>query len=146
MSDRQMTVEERLIEWAQNLHEDPWNYWPPATPLSRIREEGAGASQATAEASDGGLSAMLMVDGMADAIDKDRRCAEVREAVCLMPAKLLVVVDVTYRSCASRRDVPRSWKASVEMSGLSESTFARRRREMLSWLAGQLCLTVKRAA
>ena len=137
-------VEKRLIEWAKSLHCEPWNYWPSVSVLGRIRDEGAGASQGTAQMSDGGLGDM--VDRMACGIEKDRRCAEMREAYNSMPPQLSLIVDSTDRLCASARDVPRSWQAAVEMSGLSPATYFRRKKKLLAWLASFLCMPAEKWA
>lgn len=138
------TAEDRLIEWARSLHREPWNYWPSVSVLGRIKDEGQGASQGTDSDKDGGMAAMI--DRMADGIAKDRRCADVREACLVMPSKLLVIVDVTFRNCASGRDVPRDSSAAADMAGLSRATYFRRKREMLDWLAEELCIYAKMAA
>lgn len=137
-------AERRLIEWAQSRHREPWNYWPPVSVLGRIREEGAGASQSTAGDRDGGLA--HMIDLMADGIAKDRRCAEVRDAYYRMPHAHLALVDALYRSCASARDVPRHWEAAAGILELPQTTFFRRKKEMLVWLVGELCLSDSRSS
>lgn len=135
-----MNAEQRLIEYAKSLHRDPWNYWPPVSVLGRIKDEGAGASQSTDGDRDAALVAMLMNPDVAEGMERDRRCAEVREACYRMPYKLALIVDATYRGWPSAKD-PRSWKSAVEQSGLSQATYFRRKKEMLVWLADYLCIS-----
>jgi len=137
-------AEGRLIEWAKSLHRPPWNYWPPVSVLGRIRDEGAGASQSTAGDRDGGLGAL--VDEMAAGIAKDRRCAEVRDAYRRMPLELGDIADALYVSCAGYHEVPRHWEAAAELLELPQTTFFRRKKEMLIWLVGELCLSERRSS
>lgn len=139
-----MDAEARLIEWGKSLHYEPWNYWPSTSVLGRIKDEGAGASQSTAQQSDGGYA--RMVERMAESLAKDRRCREVSEAVQLMPRALVLIVDATYRGCASKWEVPRQWESAVAISGMAQATYFRRKKQMLEWLSQQLCIAIKRKA
>lgn len=137
---QQLTAEDRLVEWAKSRFKEPWNYWPSAGPLGRMKDDGPGASQGTAEDPDGGLGALidrLTRDGF-DGVGKDRRCAEMQEVYARMPTKFVLLVDATYRNCPSARDCPRSWSAAIAASGLSESTYVRRKKLMLKWLEYKL--------
>lgn len=142
----QLTADERLTEWARSRFKDPWNYWPSVSTLGRMKDDGPGASQGTAEDPDGGLGALidrLTRDDGFDGVGKDRRCAEVHEAYSNMPTEFALLVDATYRNCPSAMDCPRSWMAAVAASALSESTYARRKRQMLKWLEYQLDIPAK---
>lgn len=181
-----MTAEERLEEWARNLHYPAWEIPSPPSTLQRLVDEGRDErlkkrnrrlalekrlarrkrgfdnmvpcketvgvrmeivttdGDSVACPPDGGLG--RMVERMAGAIDKSNRCCEVRDLLEVMPADLRALVDVTYRNCASPRDVPRSPEASANMLGCSVRTFFRRKAEVLEWLDAQLYPGVRRAA
>jgi len=135
-------AEQRLIEWARDLHFPDFNAFPPRNVLKRIRDEGAGASQGTAEQNDGGLG--RMVDRMAASIERSRRCAEVREAFEVMPADYQMLAKVAYRDCPSYRDVPRDSAHAAATIGISLRAFFYRKKLMLEWLGDWLCIQRQR--
>lgn len=130
-----MSVDARLREWGESHHDQPWNYWPSENLLARMMAEGAGSSHRTDRQSDGGMFSSLG-RGYAE-MARDIRTAEINEATRTMPWHMKWVMNCTYR-CPSARDVPRRGRAAVTLSGLSNDTYYRHRKELFHWLANYL--------
>lgn len=155
-----MRIEARLIEYGRSLLEPGYEFYPPTTVMHKIKEmqENAGAHpegftydmvgpteddpHTLACMPDGGLGDM--VDRMAGAIDRSRRCAEMREAVNSLPADYKAIVEATYCNY-SWRDIPRRPSSAAKMLGWSEEVFIERRRAMFLWLEDRLVLVRKAA-
>lgn len=155
-----MRIEARLIEYGRSLLEPGCDFYPATTVMHKIREmqENAGARPegftydmvgptdddpcTVACMPDGGLADM--VDRMSGAIDRSRRCAEMREAINTLPADYKALVQATYCNY-SWRDIPRRPAAAAKILGWTEEEFAERRRLMWTWLEDRLVLVRKAA-
>lgn len=152
------SIESRLKEWALWRLEPGLSCFPQATVQHRImvEQENAGAradgvqmqvigeDETGPEAicpPDGGVGAM--VDRMAGAIVRDRRCAEIQKAFIQMPDAYQLIVRSLY-FCEHPRDIPRSWKAAAQMIELKEHEFRAVRERMIGWLEGNLCIATSR--
>lgn len=156
-----MKIEARLIEYGRSLLEPGYEFYPRSGVMQRVKEmqENAGVHpegftydmvgptdddpHTLACMPDGGLGDM--VDRMAGAIDRSRRCCEMREAVNTLPAEYKALVEATYCNY-SWRDIPRKPSAAAKILGWTEEQFFERRRLMFAWLEGRLVMVVKRAA
>lgn len=99
---------------------------------------------ATACPPDGGIG--RMVERMAGAIDRSRRCREMDELFGTMAEDMRTVARVSYRDCASPRDVPRDPEASAGIIGCSLRTYFYRKKALLEWLSLRLYPGIRRAA
>lgn len=129
-----MKIEDRLKEYCEWLQEASMSYFPQSTMLYRIIREGAGASHSTAQQSDGGIGAM--VDRMAGAIERDKRCREVNEAVYNAPDDHFAVVQATYG--IQWRDAPRSFREAANIMGINFASYRWRRLKAFRWLQHRL--------
>ena len=151
-----MRIEARLIEYGRSLLEPGHDFYPATTVMHKIKmQENAGAraegftydmvevdGDTTPCMPDGGLADM--VERMAGAIDRSRRCAEMREAVNTLPADYKAIVEATYCNY-SWRDIPRRPSAAAKILGWPEEVFIERRRLMFAWLEDRLVLVRKAA-
>lgn len=93
---------------------------------------------AFASTPDGGAGAL--VDRLYFASIKAQRRQRVADAVERMPDDMRHLITLGWERCASALEVPREAAETAKLLGVSMSTYHRRKREMLAWLARELGL------
>lgn len=148
--DQRLAIADALLsEWASNLHYPGFNVWPSDNVLQKLRRDrrntASGAQPSKFEVidgipcrPDGGYADM--VDRMAAALERANRVRQVSAVVAVMTQDQLVLVKVTYFRYSLREDVLTAEQAA-EKIGISRATFFRRREEVLSKVAHELCIT-----
>lgn len=135
------TAHQRLCEWGIQRKQMPWEAWPEATVLQRIREEGPNAGHRTDTQSDGGVGAM--VDRMAKVVAKASRCRDVRMLVERLERSArdherqhYAIIEATYMGPW----VPRSERGAAEHMHIARNTYRKRRDAMLAYVTYHLDL------
>jgi hypothetical protein len=138
---RQMSIEQRLREYAQWLREPGLEVGMGDSVLARIRDEQHNAGAAEPLRSeiidgvscrpDGGLG--RLAERMEYALRRDMRCRDIHDLALYLPPHHREVLAATYES-----GEPRSVREAAERLGISRGQYCERKAALLGWFEGAM--------
>lgn len=145
---RQMSVEQRLREYAQWLRDPALDVGTGDSVLARIRDEQHNAGAAAPLRAeiidgvscrpDGGLG--RLAERMEQALRRDMRCRDIHDLARYLPQHHREVLSATYDAAE-----PRSVREAAERLGISRGQYCERKAALLGWFEGAMFKTVAAA-
>lgn len=141
---RQMSVEQRLREYARWLREPALEVGMGDSVLARIHDEqhNAGAAEplraeiidGVSCRPDGGLG--RLAERMEHALRRDMRCRDIHDLAQYLPAHHRAVMAATYGDVE-----PRSVREAAGLLGISRGQYCERKAALLGWFEGAMFRT-----
>lgn len=153
MRNHNMTIEARLIEYAEWLNDPALNCAVGWSVFGRIQEDqenaglhGDGFKPEIIDGvpcrPDGGVGALA--ERLGRDIARDNRCRDIHDLIQYLPAHHREVMAAAF--VGERREVPRSVRSAADRLGIKRSEFCERKAALLAWFEGAMYRTLAFAA